>query len=355
MSVKEICECCGCEIENGWTYDVRVGEHNHVTVCQDCIDNFEVCERCGEHVDPNDIVGGYMCGYMCSWCFDEFSNNWVKRTNPIEEYHAHHALDPIFHEMESQRTAKSGDLLYMGVELEVDGKFDSRGNRSETALAMASRLPDNFIYFEEDGSLSNGFECITQPATLEYHQSLIDEYQKAFATVRRAGFRSHNTRSCGFHVHVNTNYFPADNRELYIARLCYIVEKFWDELVVFSRRNIQNMKTWAQKFNEGYEEVAKQWKTDKYRLSRTSAVNLLNDNTIEFRMFRGTLKTNTFIATLQLVEAICSTALNRTVEEIQCMSFEDLLNFDECRSYWIEAQTRAKEREERKNQISEAV
>ena len=38
-------------------------------------------------------------------------------------------------------------------------------------------------------------------------------------------------------------------------------------------------------------------------------MNLTNDDTIEFRMFRGTLKFNTLIATLQLVDRVCDVAI----------------------------------------------
>ena len=39
------------------------------------------------------------------------------------------------------------------------------------------------------------------------------------------------------------------------------------------------------------------------------AVNLCNYHTIEFRIFRGTLKYNTLIATLELVNKICELAV----------------------------------------------
>ena len=44
-------------------------------------------------------------------------------------------------------------------------------------------------------------------------------------------------------------------------------------------------------------------------------------NTIEFRIFRGTLKLNTFIATLQLVDRICDVALYLSDEELANLSW----------------------------------
>ena len=47
----------------------------------------------------------------------------------------------------------------------------------------------------------------------------------------------------------------------------------------------------------------------------------MNWATIEFRLFRGTLKHNTLIAALELVNAICDLASNLTEDEIQKTSW----------------------------------
>ena len=52
---------------------------------------------------------------------------------------------------------------------------------------------------------------------------------------------------------------------------------------------------------------------------RYTCVNLQPCETIEFRIFRGTLKYNTFLATLQLVDRICDMALYLSDEEIRAL------------------------------------
>ena len=52
-----------------------------------------------------------------------------------------------------------------------------------------------------------------------------------------------------------------------------------------------------------------------------TSVNLTNADTIEFRIFRGTLKYNTLIATLQLLDRICDVALFLSDDEIKAMSW----------------------------------
>ena len=69
----------------------------------------------------------------------------------------------------------------------------------------------------------------------------------------------------------------------------------------------------------GFEKTGKQIlnKAKSNSCGRYTAVNLCNYSTIEFRMFRGTLKYNTFIAALQLVYEICNAALFMSQEELE--------------------------------------
>jgi len=55
-------------------------------------------------------------------------------------------------------------------------------------------------------------------------------------------------------------------------------------------------------------------------------VNLMNTETIEFRIFRGTLKLNTLIATLQMVNQICDVALFYSDEEVKRLSWTDFMS-----------------------------
>ena len=55
-------------------------------------------------------------------------------------------------------------------------------------------------------------------------------------------------------------------------------------------------------------------------------VNLNNYHTIEFRLFRGTLKYNTFIATLQMVNHICDAAISLSEEGIDAMSWSEFVS-----------------------------
>ena len=94
----------------------------------------------------------------------------------------------------------------------------------------------------------------------------------------------------------------------------------------------------AKKYDKTPDEVVEDMKC--YNLDRYHAINLTNRKTIEFRMFRGTLKSETFFATLQLVDTIVRYVKDHTNNDIQSLQFTDLLITDESKSYWERVKNR---------------
>lgn len=86
------------------------------------------------------------------------------------------------------------------------------------------------------------------------------------------------------------------------------------------------MNRWAARY--GYEHTPKAImdKAKKGNNGRYAAVNLCNYQTIEFRLFRGTLKYNTFIAAIELVNRICDTAMYNTDESLARISWSDFVS-----------------------------
>ena len=142
------------------------------------------------------------------------------------------------------------------------------------------------------------------------------------------GYRSHQTNTCGLHVHVNRSCLgdSQEEQELIIGHILLFVEMHWNELLRFSRRSEYSMNRWAARY--GYEKTGREIldKAKKGNNGRYAAVNLMNWATIEFRLFRGTLKYNTLIAALELVNEICDVAMNYSEEEIANMSWSEFVS-----------------------------
>ena len=141
------------------------------------------------------------------------------------------------------------------------------------------------------------------------------------------GYRSHQTRTCGLHVHVNRDSLgdTLTQQEEAIARILFFVENHWNELLRFSRRTQEQMDHWAARYGRKNSPKEQMEHVKKQYAGRYTCVNLTNGTTIEFRLFRGTLRYNTLIATLQLVNEICSVALCCSDEEMAALTWGEFV------------------------------
>ena len=64
------------------------------------------------------------------------------------------------------------------------------------------------------------------------------------------GYRSHKSGTCGLHCHVNRTFFGVTyaKQEENIAKVLFLVEKYWEELLRFSRRTQGQMDHWAARY-----------------------------------------------------------------------------------------------------------
>ena len=293
-----LCDECGQRIYT----DDDEGDDCRV-LCRDCRDRYYThCDRCGVLIRNED-------DYLCRDCYDD-----VCTEGPIHEYD--YTPDLVFH---------GKGLRKFGVELEIDegGKTRSNANR---LLEVANRDAVN-LYIKSDGSLDDGLELVTHPMSLDYHlhempwEDILDE-------AKRLDYRSHSTNTCGLHVHISRMAFGCtyETQEECIARLVFFVEKFWPELLRFSRRTQGQINHWAARYGMKLNPRDQICHAKNSCAGRYTAVNLTNADTVEIRMFRGTLKLNTLIATLQLVDHLCEVAVSMSDQELQDMSWFDFLD-----------------------------
>ena len=298
-----VCDNCQTRI---WR-DNAEGDSNYV-LCSRCYEHcYTTCEDCGRLIHNEDAFYEDGEDYpFCRECFEKLNDSAIKNYS--------YKPEPIFY--------GSGNIFY-GVELEIDKGGEDNSN-AQKLLDIANLFWER-IYCKHDGSLNEGFEIVSHPMSLDYHLKEMN-WAEVFNKAVEMGYRSHNTATCGLHVHCSRSAFgeTEPEQEAAIGRVVFFVEKHWNELVRFSRRTSDNLNRWAAKYatisNTTYETYKKA--KDKH-MGRYVAVNLENDSTIEFRLFRGTLCYKTFVATLQLVSEICKTAIRLTDRELEEMSWSD--------------------------------
>lgn len=305
-----LCSVCGARI---WA-DENAGS-----------DGTPLCQRCYEREYTNCIRCGALLHNDSAYysrddeddeeplCYDCYARN--VRQSAIQDYS--YKPEPIFY---------GNGRRYLGVELEIDGAGESSGN-AKTILSLANARKE-LIYCKHDGSLDEGFEIVTHPMTLEFHQKEMP-WEAVMREAVTMGYQSHQCGTCGLHVHVSRAAFGSTHREQEagIARVLYFFEKHWEELLKFSRRTPRQLERWAARYGlKDHPMDILDHAKKGYGGGRYSCVNLKNSDTIEFRMFRGTLKYNTLLATLQLVDRVCDVAIYLSDDELKALSWTSFVS-----------------------------
>ena len=312
------CDACGEYVSRRHlTYD------GNLTICDDCSDNYTQCADCDAVVHVDNAYYDEDSGY--SYCPDCAEDH--RRCRHIHDYGYKPA--PEFKLLAEEIRS---DTLTFGVELEVDDGDD--------AEELAEELDDlgEPIYMKHDGSLDEGVEIVTHPCSLAYHKEQLDWCQIS-ATCTDHEFKSHDTSTCGLHIHVGRAQMGSDpdSRAVTAGNLVLLVNAVWDKLVPFTRRTESKLSRWAARNEIPERSLLLNFPdADITRVAlstskngRYQAVNLGPRDTVELRIFRGTLKVTTLLASLQLVSNLTKYAMTHTPTECLTATWEDVLSIEE--------------------------
>jgi hypothetical protein len=164
-------------------------------------------------------------------------------------------------------------------------------------------------------------EIVTHPATLPYHLKKFP-WNEIIDRCKAEGYRSHNTTTCGIHVHVSRDALGRNDKsqELTISKLLVILWRHWAEIWKFSRRTNDYFS--RQQYSE--DKLTRSGLHNAKNQGRYTALNLLNYGTVEFRLFRGTLNLDTFKAILQFVDVLVTVALENGIGWIYRSTWKDI-------------------------------
>jgi hypothetical protein len=266
--------------------------------------DFQKCDECGDYFSSDYDMHCRNGNYYCDTC-------WEDMEPVIYDYHCYR--DGYY-----PRSLARESPLFMGFELEVD---DVRCDCEDLAASVLDSDSTDVLHCEYDCTVA--FEFISQPCTLAYHKN--QHYNDWFLSELDGKCSSHDAGTCGLHVHVNKSFF--DDRGY--NRLKTILFFFKDELFQFSRR-----QRWDYDYSDFNERIAKEYVTiqrakNSKHYGHSTWFNENNSSTYEFRFFRGTLKYETFMASLELVHNICLAAMSNT----DVITWDSLLDGDYCREY----------------------
>lgn len=298
---ETIFQCYDCE--RYFTVDDNVFHHVYChDVCEQCrYDNYTECDNCAAIVQNDYIYYDDYDNAYCEECWEDPS-----RRGLIWDYHDR----PTYNFF--------GDTSHTyGIELEVDTMPGvNHAYRDDVAQTVQEHLGEDHVYFNEDGSLScNGFEIITHPHDMQ--ELLALDWENTFKDLSHCGFRSHQAKTCGLHIHIGRTNFgnTEEEQNTNIAKLYVFFNKWWVDIVKMSRRTNYQLR-WCNKNDlQGVDLSTENWheSSDIEKIKgivknksgdHSVAINNSNYKTVEIRVPRGTLKYSTFRATLLFFEHI---------------------------------------------------
>ena len=236
----------------------RVYKRDEVTMCE--------CPVCLNEVPDLSIIDGA--------CF--------KCNENLYKIHSYSTKVPELLKFKAKNVKPS--TVYLGIELEYESS-----DRDVSKIKVGKALQGHAI-MKADGSIKNGFEIVTCPATLDIH---LEEFKKFYSSYGSLGlFPDKNT---GMHVHVSRkplNVFTIGKMTEFLNRMdnkafiAHIAGRIDNQYARITGRSV------TFPFINGQQG------------ERYNALNLSNRDTIEFRIFSTPKNWEEFSARLEFCQAL---------------------------------------------------
>ena len=190
----------------------------------------------------------------------------------------------------SQRATK----VYLGLELEMEVDGDRRSKAQELLDAIGT-APSGHKYclLEDDGSLNHGFEMVTGYTGLDVHAKQLEFFKE-----RWDGVKSHDTKTCGLHVHICKKGMSM----FHAAKLILFMHDSHNQKLfrAIARRDGNRYSKFMNKTSDySWLKHGRRSGMQSLNEDRYESVNFQPERTVEFRLFKGSLRYETIMACLE--------------------------------------------------------
>lgn len=336
------CEHCGRLVrrEDGRYWIVNVGnERDRQFLCNECtadgdfsidgVGDYLMCDHCGDLILRSEVENTDN-GIVCQRCNRNMNGDCV---------HPYHYRQDPGYGMQFLGIEERTNKPMLGVELEIEGAGESDSNATEIRTAIGK----NRVVACHDSSLHHGFELVSCPANLTHHLNSIN-WEAGMKKARELGYVSHDGGHCGLHVHIDRKYFENQDKEEVEAKFFISFRNNLEWIKLFSRRFYYEycIINGYERYEDGSSDTLghipyppdKVWVANKKQTyGRHMALNFEPSNTIEVRIFRGTLNYKTFVATLQFVTMWAKFVKHTGYEQIVKLRLQNFVNAAENEGY----------------------
>ena len=237
----------------------------------DFVFNNQVYDRDEAHIDicsecDREAIAEYMVDHVCKDCLDA-------------PYKIHNYSTRVEGMLKFKAKKVKPSTIYLGCELEYET------NDRDRAQLDVGKLLKGHALMKSDGSIRNGFEIVTCPATIDIH---LEVFKNFYDNIPKDLKIQSNV---GMHVHISRK--PLS--QLTIGKMTAFLNNL---------SNKDFISHIAGRINNSYAKmdenrnVTYPWKNRRNGGDRYNALNLNPDNTIEVRLFATPMDYKTFASRL---------------------------------------------------------
>tara|TARA_B100000073_G_scaffold270059_1_gene229737 strand:+ start:1630 stop:2811 length:1182 start_codon:yes stop_codon:yes gene_type:complete len=298
--------------------------------------SFEHCRNCNSLDYADDMRIAYDEDAICQTCIDdeytysEYRDTYVHYEDADDEEHYDEESDegvlPYDYNVMRDLTHTTApnervlpDTAYYGVELEVEKRTSATEDTASGVLRNFEYDECKFALLKSDGSLSNGFEIVSCPGTINAHRLY---WEKFFKGSHIRDLKGWSTDTAGMHIHISRSAL----RQLDVGKILVFINDTKNESFVNHIAG-RNAESWAKKSPKKIMDCVQS--SEKY-----SAVNTSHRNTIELRIFKSNLSKLGFFRVLEFVDALVHFVKQTSISKLQYADFLEYMEQPNIRSQY---------------------
>jgi len=324
-SVDEQYRVCEKRLTHG---EVVNRTDDKIFVCLDCLErDYFSCSSCSKYFLSDN---GYFCerssNRFCVSCFESeyFICDECRLIVHIDNHSDNElctncsnnkslsCIGDYGHYFPEEKVGK-GPIFY-GVELEVEC--------DEFYVAhKIIKIFDKFVLLKKDGSLNHGFEIVTAPADMDIQKK---NWEMFFSKNIEGIYSGLINDKCGMHVHCSRTPLT----ELTVSKILVFIN---------AARNKSFIETIAERKSNHYSKIfPKKYSDIKNDIEKYNAVSLIHNETVEFRIFKGTLRKERFFKNLEFVEALIKFCWESSFSLEECQNYINFCKYvEKNRKSWL--------------------
>lgn len=339
----QTCKVCSKTINTMKDDDAFYSNHLagwYHNTCHDSLVSCSVCNRKAHHLEAG----------ICSSCL----NNTSVRSYSYKPDTLFHRVNPkkkMPLQAYSSNSRHGLPIMHFGVEIEVDHHVTEEEYNSSIILdgnnfaslvnIIGSALRNcNLFYCKTDSSLSDdGIEVVSHPFSWNFWKTYgQDIYDTLFNTLLSSGYSSAESSEGGMHIHISKNAISSSQ----LLKLLWFVYESPKFIKLIAQRTSSyadidypslvgwSLDTFKKKLSALTRIAKRKYSSEQ---SRYTAMNFANDQTIEFRIFNGTLNIMTLSKNIEFLHSLISycsqtpinTIVNKKKEETRVDNYLQFL------------------------------